>query len=253
MPRRVVEVARSEGLRGLWWRTLSATVYRRLVLVAREIDQGPEPARARLDLEFEYLTPDGIGEYLQLRDDASAAEIERRLRAGHRCALARHRGELVSARWFTTEAAEIDYLELAFELPRGVAYLYDVYTSPAARGRGISGEARRSYEEELRRAGTRRLLGTFMPENTAGLGLVSGAGYRAAGMVGCVRLPGVRIPVRRLPPGYLRRSERLRPVGRGRRTASPSRRGSSEAHPRTRSSRSRRARLSGRTDRGPAR
>jgi hypothetical protein len=205
-----MSVARSEGLRGLWWRSLSATLYRRLVLVARESDAGPPPSRARLALDFEYLTLDGIGEYLELRGDASAGEIERRLGSGQRCALARHEGRIVSARWFSTETAEIDYLGLAFEVPPGVAYVYDVYTSPGARRLGISGEARRQYEDELRRGGARKLLGTFMPENTAGLGLITGAGYRQVGVVGCVRLPGVRIPVRRLPAGYLGPSTRLR-------------------------------------------
>ncbi len=201
--------ARSEGLRGLWWRSLSATAYRRLVVAAREIDQGPPTSDAGLNLELELLTPDGVGEYLRLRDDQPAAEIERRLRAGQRCALARHDGVVVSSRWFTTGTAEIDYLDLAFEMPAGVAYVYDVHTSPGSRRRGISGEARRGYEDELRRLGTRRLLGTFMPENTAGLRLVVGAGYRPVGTVGCLRLPGVRIPVRRLAPGYLGTSRRL--------------------------------------------
>ncbi len=206
-------MARSEGLRGLWWRSLSATAYRRLVVVAREIDEGPPPSESRLALEHEDLTLDGLQEYVALRSDTSAAEVERRLSAGQRCALARHAGEIVSVRWFVTAGeAEIAYLGLAFELPPGVGFSYDVYTSPPARRRGISREVRRRYEDELSRAGTRRLLGTFMPENAAGLGLVTAAGYRRVGMVGCVRLPGVGIPVRRLPPGYLGPSRRLRPA-----------------------------------------
>lgn len=235
LARRVTDVARREGWRGLWWRSLSATVYRRLVVVARDIDEGPPTAPARFDLDFEYLTVDDLGRYLQLRRDASAADVERRLRAGQRCALACDSGEIVSARWFSTGVAEIDYLGLAFDLPPGVAYVYDVYTAPGARGSGISREVRHVYESELRRAGARRLLGTFMPENTAGLGLVSGAGYRAVGMVGCLRLPAVRIPARRLPPGYLGPSSRSRPVPERRPSASPSRPASSAARPRTRS------------------
>lgn len=235
VPTRVIDVARREGLRGLWWRTLSATVYRRLVVLAREIGQGPPPSESRLDLEFEYLTVDGLAEYTQLRPDANVAEVERRLRAGRRCALARHGGEIASVRWFSAEVAEIDYLGLAFELPPGVLYFYDWYTSPRARRLGVGAARWSVYEEEIRRAGIRRLIGGIMPENTWGLAVASGADYRTVGMVGCVRLPGVRIPTRRLPPGYLGPSRRFRPARAERPSASPLPRASSEAHPRTRS------------------
>jgi hypothetical protein len=216
---RLIDAARREGLRGLWWRTLSATVYRRLVVAAREIDQGPPPARARLALEFEYLTLDGLGEYMRLRPDANAAEVERRLRAGRRCALARHRGEIVSVRWLSTDVAEIDYLGLAFEVPPGVLYLYDYYTSPSARRHGIAAARWSILHEEYRRARVRRLIGAIMPENTGGRGAVSSAAYRTVGTVGCVRLPGVRIPVRHLRPGYLGPSSRFRPAPGGRPSA----------------------------------
>jgi GNAT superfamily N-acetyltransferase len=219
LAQRVIGVARQEGLRGLLFRSLSATLYRRVVLVARDIDAGPPVAHSRLALELGFLTLDDLAEYVRLRPDTGAAETERRLLTGQRCVLARHRGEIVSARWVSTIVAEIDYLGLSFDLPPGVAYVHDVYTAPAARGRGISSEARRGYEDELRRAGIRRLLGSFMPENVAGLGLVTGAGYRRAGMIGCVRLPGVRVPVRRLPVGYLGRSRRRRRARRGQRPA----------------------------------
>lgn len=212
---RVARVAREEGFRGLWWRSLSATAYRRLVIAARAISDAPPAAEASMELEFEPLLPAGIPGYLRLRSDQSAEQIERRLASEQRCVLVRHQGEIVSARWFTIATAELEYLGLRFELPERTAYVYDVFTAPAARKRGISAQTRGGYEQSLRRLGVEQLLGSFMPENTAGLALVEGAGYRAVGSVGCVRLPGVRIPVRRLPPGYLGRSERIpsRPGG----------------------------------------
>ena len=219
LARRLIAVARQEGPRGLWWRALSATVYRRLVLVARQIDRAPPAPGARLAVDLEDLTVARVGHYLELRRDASAAEIERRLRTGQRCTIARHRGDIVSVRWSAVGTAEVPYLELAFELPPGVAYVYDVYTSPRARGRGIARQARLDVEDRLRRTGARVLLGTFMPENSAGRGLVAAAGYRPVGMIGCVRLPGARFPLRQVPPEYLGPARRLRPTREARRRA----------------------------------
>jgi len=214
LPRRALRSLRQEGLGGFWWRTLGVTFYRRLVVVAREV-AGPPGSRAKLALSFEYLGQESLDDYMRLRPDADRFEIQRRLLTGQRCALARHNGEVVSARWVATERAEVPYLDLVFALPEGVAYVYDVYTTPSARGRGISGEARIQYEELLRAAGTRTLIGTFMPENTAGLGLVRGAGYERVGMIGCLRLPGLRLPIRRLPAGYLGDANRMKPAAGG--------------------------------------
>lgn len=205
---RIGEVLRTEGIAGLWWRGLGVTVYRRLLFVARPNDR-PAPGRPVDGLEMAELESGGLAAYARLRPDTPAAEVERRLGAGQRCLLVWAEGEPVSARWFTLARAEAHYLGLGFELAPGVAYVYDVYTSRAARGRRISEAVRYSYEVALREQGVDRLLGTVMPGNEGGLGLVRGAGYEPIGHVGSLRAGTARLPIRRIEPGYLGDAHRL--------------------------------------------
>ena len=210
LPRRAIEVLREEGVRGLWWRSLGLTVYRRLVLVAREMEDDPPPRQSRPSLSFEFLAAGRLDDYLRLRPGFAATEVERRLETGQRCVLVRDGGEVVSARWLATGRAEMPYLNHVFDLPEGVAYVYDVYTSRAVRGRGVGAKGGAFAVGLLHSEGYRRLLGTFMPQSAAGRGLVAGAGYRPVGTIGCLRLPGLRRLVPRVPPGYLGRARRLR-------------------------------------------
>jgi GNAT superfamily N-acetyltransferase len=212
LARSIPDVIHTEGLSGLWWRGLAVTVYRRLLVFSRDIS-GPPPEPAKVELSFELLDREGVAEYRALRPDQAAAEVERRLAGGQRCALARHRGELVSARWFAVERAEMPYLDLAFELPEGVGYTFDLFTTPRTRGMGITKATRVYFEELLRAEGCRMLLGTSLPENVAGRALVEAAGYRPLGTVGCIRLGPLRRAVRRLPDGHLGEATRLRARG----------------------------------------
>lgn len=90
--RRSLEVLRAEGPRGLWWRGLGVTVYRRLILVSRRLESRPRVA-AKIVVDVKLLED----------------------------------GAPVSTLWFATLRAEFPYLELVFDLPDGVGYVYDVY------------------------------------------------------------------------------------------------------------------------------
>lgn len=197
-------------MRSFWWRSLGLTVYRRLVLVAREVDDHPPSRRSRPRISFEFLEPGHLDDYLGLRPGLAAAEVERRLETGQRCVLARVEGDVVSARWLATGCAEMPYLDHAFDLPEGVVYVHDVYTSRAARGRGVGAEGVAFAVGLLHSEGYRRLLATFMPGNVAGRGLVAAVGYRPLGTIACLRLPGLRVLRQRVPPGYLGPARRLR-------------------------------------------
>jgi hypothetical protein len=209
-PGRVLEVLREEGASGLWWRGLGVTVYRRLLIVSRRIGEGPREEPTAGELEFGWLDQGELGAYGRLRP-GMREEAARRLRAGQRCFVGRRSGELVHARWFARGEAEMPYLGLAFELPEGVAYVYDVFTAPASRGARISAAAPR-FERIVREHGTEVILGTVMPGNAQGLGLVRGAGYEPLGTIGSLRLGPVRKPVRRaMPRGYLGPARRFSP------------------------------------------
>jgi GNAT superfamily N-acetyltransferase len=208
--RRTLEVARSEGVRGLWWRGLGVTVYRRLMIVTRKLDAGGWPPPPKISVTAELLDQATADDYLALRRDVKPLEVQRRLATGQRCVLARRAGKPVGALWFASERAELPYLDLTFYLVDGIGYVYDVYTAPDLRGAGVSSALRPHYLEGLRAEGCHTLLGTTMPENVSGRGLIGAAGYDAVGTVGCFRLGPLRVPVRRLPTGYLGQACRLR-------------------------------------------
>jgi hypothetical protein len=208
---RLREVLREEGMRGVWWRGLGVTVYRRVVFFTREVAASASVPPSDLELSVAYLVPGEVDDYLRFRPEVPAAEVDRRLAGGQRCVIVRHNGSIVSSRWVSTGLAEVPYLELVFELPGGVAYTYDVYTSEALRGRKLTGASRSHYESLVADEGVTTLLGTAWPENPAGLRMVRAAGYRPIGTVGSLRLGPLRIPVRRIPPGYLGRASRFHP------------------------------------------
>jgi Acetyltransferase (GNAT) family len=207
---RLLEVARSEGVRGVWWRGLGVTLYRRLIIVARALDDGQWPPPPKVTVTAGLLSPGEVDDYVVLRPEVTRREVGRRLATGQRCVLARREGKPVAALWFASRCAELPYLDLAFDLGEGVGYVYDVYTAPDLRGARISAGLRRHYLEGLRADGCHTLMGTAMPENVSGRGLIGTAGYEALGTVGCLRLGPVRLPIRRLPAGYLGRAHRLR-------------------------------------------
>jgi len=64
-------------------------------------------------------------------------ELEARQRAGHRPYVALIGNEPVAYGWVATREAEIGALQLRFSIPVGERYLWDFFTVPAWRGRGI--------------------------------------------------------------------------------------------------------------------
>jgi hypothetical protein len=212
--RRLREVVREEGPRGVWWRGLGVTVYRRLAVFVRDVAEVPLKLGSGTGDPEAYLGPDDIDDYLKLRPDQTVVEIERRLATGQHCIVFREGGAILSARWLSLEYAELPYLGLSFELPPHVAYFHDGYTAEAARGRGIGGRSwGPAFDQVLAGAGATVVLGTIWQHNPLGMRLKrKGPEYHPIGTIGCARLGPLRIPVRRIPPGYLGRASRFHPA-----------------------------------------
>ncbi|MCS7246448.1 MAG: GNAT family N-acetyltransferase [Thermomicrobium sp.] len=66
-----------------------------------------------------------------------AAEWDRRMAAGHRLYVASIDGQPVAYGWVARRRAAIGALALSFALPPSDRYLWDFYTDPRWRGRGI--------------------------------------------------------------------------------------------------------------------
>ena len=196
-----MQALRTGGVRELWWRGLAVTAFRRLIVVARDRDAQPRAIAAD---GIDVAPIDDPGPYRVLRPDTPAAEVRRRLAAGHACVGAWSGDRLVAARWLSRGDAEMPYLDLAFALPSHIAYWYDSYTDPAFRGRRAHHAIDAAATEWMRDHRLTVQLSTVLPENRGGVALVARTGSRRIGWVGCLRGPrGVRVPVRRVAEGFV--------------------------------------------------
>jgi RimJ/RimL family protein N-acetyltransferase len=185
---RAGEVLRQEGVRSLWFKILGDTVYRRLVLVERPL-QDPIPAvTARIPVEISLLQKTQVAEYMAFRPEANEAEVRSQLDAGDWCFVTHHQGQIVSARWATANQVWIDYLSCEFRLAAGEIYSYDLFTKPEFRGHALSPFASAEMLRYFRAAGYRRIVAAISPENSPSLRSVTKTGYRPYGLIGYVKL-----------------------------------------------------------------
>ena len=204
------EGATSAGARArrFWFQVLGRTVYRRVVVLERPLDQPIRPVTARLPVAVGLLTESELDQYVTFRPGADPAKVRRRLRAGHQCFVARHRGAIVHAGWAAPRNAWVEYLGCEFPLEPGDVYQFGSYTAPAFRGLDLAAARVTWMAEFLREAGARRLLAVVWPENTQAFRPLEKAGYRVVGIMGSVGVGAWRhhfsrrTDVPRVPPAY---------------------------------------------------
>jgi SAM-dependent methyltransferase/GNAT superfamily N-acetyltransferase len=186
LPLRALRIFRQEGARGVGIRLLGATVYRRLVVMHRSLDDPRAAIAADLPVTVELLGDRDVDDYVQLCPWASAAAIRGRLRRGLRCFVARHEGRIVHAGWTTTSGAWIEYLGGEMPLAPGDVYQFESYTAAPLRGRGIAAARVSAMADQLAREGHRRLIACVLPENAAAFRPLEKAGYRAVGQISAI-------------------------------------------------------------------
>jgi len=201
--RRVAEVLREQGVRMLVAKVVGELVYRRYVLYEFSLDRQAPTTAARVPLEYGLLTDADVDEYLAFRHGATADEVRARLATGHRCFLARARGEIVHARWYATD--RVFFFGLGYEVAAapGSVIGYSALTAPEARGRGIAPAARVHALEALRADGYTREFAVVDPANRPAVRVVEKVGYRCVGSLGVLRLGSRRRPFVRLVEGAL--------------------------------------------------
>ena len=190
-------------LRRLFFGALAVTFYRRLIVYETRLDRpqvGPDPG---FPVELGVVSEEELEDYCRLRPDTSRDEVRRRLERGDRCFAVRRGGELLSVRWLSASRADLPYLGLSFALGPDLVFAYDAYTDPGARGARLGTLGGAYMSEQARREGSRALLSTALPENEGGRTLLARRGSRPVGTIHCLRLGPVRVPIRRLPEGYL--------------------------------------------------
>src|SRR5262245_41465262 len=184
----VLITVRAEGIKSLWIKSLSLTVYRRQFLFERPLHEPIPLPTPGLPVVVSLLQEATVGEYLAFRPEADPAQVCHRLQAGHLCFVARYAQRILCAAWATTAQAWSAHLGCEIPLAAGEVYIYDVLTVPDARGRQLTTVPYLQMLRFLREAGYRRVITIIIPENAAALRLGEKLGYRRLGMIGCVKL-----------------------------------------------------------------
>jgi len=179
---------RDEGPRIFGLKLASELGYRKLLLLGRPLSEAIPAVGSRVPVRFELLPAAAVEDYLAFRPDARRDRILPRWAAGNLCFVARHEGRIVACGWGTAAAAWTDYLQCAIELAPGDAYLYDGYTLPEWRGRGIFQALCAEELRALQRAGHRRAIRATAVHNAVALHVHTRGGFRPIGSVVRYRL-----------------------------------------------------------------
>ena len=182
-----MQVAREEGARALVTKTLGETVYRRLDLVERGLQEDLPPSREAPELSYSWLDETGLDAYERLRA-GSGEQAAARLADGHRCFATWLGDRLVAVRWVATGAPLVEYLGIRLPLAAGEVYHYDTFTDPTLRRRGISAATQGQLFRVLRGEGYVRAVRAVLPENRAAVRDAAATGFEACGKMGFVQL-----------------------------------------------------------------
>ena len=185
---RASEILREEGVRSLWFKILGETVYRRLLLLERPLQDPIPEATARVPIVMSLLQKTEMDEYLEFRAEMDVSEVQSQLDAGHWCFVARSQGRMVATSWAATNRAWLDYLSCELRLAPDEIYAYDSFTEPASRGQNLGPALTAEKLRYFQAAGYRRLVCTISPENRASLRADAKTGYRPYGTIGYVKI-----------------------------------------------------------------
>ncbi len=182
---RALEIARTEGPRGLWIKLAGELGYRRLTVFELPLTGSLETETGAPDLRVSELASGdrpGLENLAALNPAAPPDQAEARLTAGHRCFLAAEGEHTVAACWVSGSSVPLPYL--GFDLPMATdeACTFETWTDPSVRGRGIGGALRVAVARQLAASKT-RLLAMLYPENRSGIRMVEKLGYRPIGRV----------------------------------------------------------------------
>jgi len=200
---RAAQIRREEGWLVLWFRILGETIYRRLLVLERSLDDPPPDWRAHCPLQTRWLRPEEASAYASLDGALREAEVAKRLSEGRRCWIAEAGGRIVSGWWVASSKAWIEYLKLDLPLAPGEAYLYQSYTPPELRGRNFSTAGLAAAVRALKEEGFRRALLCIQPDRAIAFPPPLKNGFVPVAWLGWVRCgPWRRVfrrAVKRLP------------------------------------------------------
>jgi hypothetical protein len=165
-----------------------------LTVWKRELDRPVEVFPAAIELDY-VDGPEDPNELRELLKDVPIEhrnDVDQRQRAGQRCFIARHRGQVVHTAWVAFGTCYSYLLDRAYDLASDQAYLHGSFTQPDFRRQGVQLAGTCHRLQVLRDRGFRRVLGLVDPKNPLAMRSHPKTGYVSAGTSGFVEVFGLR-------------------------------------------------------------
>jgi GNAT superfamily N-acetyltransferase len=110
-------------------------------------------------------------------------KADKRLNLGHLCFVAEKNGNIVHYTWVAFEEIHLKKLNRKLQMESDAAYIYDVYTLPEYRGRGISSTVYAKIFEYLLEKGFKRAYCLISSNNYPSLRVAEKTGLRNIGEI----------------------------------------------------------------------
>jgi RimJ/RimL family protein N-acetyltransferase len=200
---------RGQWLRTVWHR-VATTFCRRMLVGARELDRPIPNLQSSLpDARMAPLDPRDVAAYHSFRPDQSERNVRARLDAGHRCWVTWLGSEIIDANWTAAGRVPVPYLGYDVLLDDGDVLIYDSFTAPAWRRRGLYMAKSAYVLYQCRALGFRRIVAMIAVENKAPIAVTARLGLVPLGIytllrVGPFRTLRIRSLGSELPPRMVR-------------------------------------------------
>ena len=165
-----------------WWSVLRQAVRSRdeLLMLVRSTEGAESEVGTRADLEVRRATTGDAGSYAsQIGTDSPRTFVER-LSDDTGCFIALEHDEILHASWVTRTGAWAREIRCYICPPAGDAYVYESFTMPRARGRGVYPYALGHIVAEMGRSGVNNVWVAVEAGNHASERAIAKAGFELA-------------------------------------------------------------------------
>lgn len=186
--KRFTGIIQENSISGLWFKLLGRTIYRRLILIKRDLHAPVNNVCPGIPITITLLRHDEIDDYIRFRPDADYTTIQHRLDKNAWCFVARHENRIVHSIWAFAKSAWIDYLKCCIQLSDNEIILLDSFTLPEFRGLNIAPARGVFLMQYFKNLGYCRLLGVVHKDNKPAFGPAEKTGWIPCGMKACIMI-----------------------------------------------------------------
>ncbi len=190
---RVTAALRRNGIRGVVVTAFRRSVYRRVILIQRDLSTEIVQPPCDVPIRVSVLKPGDAGAYARFRPEGSPDGEAAQFRRESACYAAWHDDRIVAAAWYHPGEAWIEDIGRRFQLPKDEMYVYDAATLPELRGQSVAPARSAIALVDLRDNGFKRVVAYVLAENPPGLRSTEKSGWRRFGEMAYLKLGAARI------------------------------------------------------------